>query len=231
MSNLAISSIHIEPVVPRKGLHQEVADRLRQLIIEGQLAPGTRLNERLLTQTLGVSRTPLREAYKMLAADGLITLLPNVGAQVTQLSPEEVAHTFELLSAYEGLIGELAAQRASDEQILSLEALNKVMREHRSAGDLAAYYRANREIHQKLAAFAANPVLQHEYLRMNAKLEALRFRSNLHQDKWEMAMHEHDDMVAALKTRDSARLGDVLRAHLLHKRDAALALLAQRIAA
>src|SRR5664279_1603620 len=100
--------------IARQALPAAVADRLRTLIIEGELAPGARLNERELSERLGVSRTPLREAFRMLAADGLLVQLPNRGAQVVALSRDDVRHAFEVMASLEGLSGELAAQQVTD---------------------------------------------------------------------------------------------------------------------
>jgi DNA-binding GntR family transcriptional regulator len=88
--------------------------RLRDMIIEGTLAPGTRLNERVLCEQLMVSRTPLREAFKVLAGEGLIELLPNRGAQVAEMSVADIEQTFEVLGALEALSGQLACERILD---------------------------------------------------------------------------------------------------------------------
>jgi DNA-binding GntR family transcriptional regulator len=103
--------------IPRQVLHQEAATRLRQRIIEGQIAPGAKLNEREISESLKVSRTPLREAIKMLAAEGLVELLPNRGAIAVSLDEEDVLHTFELMAALEALSGDLAAQRITDREL------------------------------------------------------------------------------------------------------------------
>ena len=96
--------------------------RLRQRIVEGQLAPGAKLNERELAQALNVSRTPLREAIKMLAAEGLVELLPNRGAVVAQMSEQDVIDTFEVIAGLEGQSGELAAQRISEAELAEIRA-------------------------------------------------------------------------------------------------------------
>src|SRR5437899_1215328 len=113
--------------IARLTLPEVAAERLRTLITEGTLAPGARLNERELSERLGVSRTPLREAFRMLAADGLLVQLPNRGAQVVALSREDVRHAFEVMAALEGLSGELAVSRVSDADIVELTALQGEM--------------------------------------------------------------------------------------------------------
>ena len=130
--------------IARSTLPEAAAERLRTLIIEGELAPGARLNERELSERLGVSRTPLREAFRMLAADGLLVQLPNRGAQVVSLSREDVRHAFEVMASLEGLAGELAAARVTDGDLGELRALQAEMEQAHARHDLPNYYRVNR---------------------------------------------------------------------------------------
>jgi len=209
--------------VDRRVLHEAVADRLRELIVEGVLPPGEHLNERVLCEQLAVSRTPLREAFRTLAGEGIVELQPNRGAVVAALSRDDVAHAFELMGALEALAGELAAARATPQERDELRALHFEMLAAHARRDLPAYYRLNSTIHRRLVACARNPVLADTYARLNARLQSLRFRSNLNRDKWDAAVAEHGAMIEALDARDGARLSDVLRAHLGHKRAAVLA--------
>ena len=111
--------------IARSSLPQAAADRLRTLIIEGVLAPGARLNERALSEQLGVSRTPLREAFRMLAADGLLVQLPNRGVQVAALSRDDVRHAFEVMAGLEGMAGELAARNVTAGDLAALRVLQR----------------------------------------------------------------------------------------------------------
>lgn len=209
--------------IARSTLPEAAAERLRTLIIEGELAPGAKLNERELSQRLGVSRTPLREAFRMLTADGLLVQLPNRGAQVVAMSREDVRDAFEVMAALEGLAGELAVARVTDADIADLRALQAEMEAAHAARDLPDYYRINRLIHDRLNAIAANAVLGHTFRTLNARLHALRFRSNLNQAKWDQAVAEHRSMIAALAARDGAALRDLLTRHLRAKQQAVLA--------
>jgi DNA-binding GntR family transcriptional regulator len=204
-------------------LHQAVVQRLRALIVEGGIAPGQKLNERELAQRLQVSRTPLREALKLLTAEGLVEHLPNRGAIVVRLSATDVAHAFEVMAALEGLSGELACARIGDAEVAELQALNYEMRAHHARRDLSAYYRVNAQIHRAINRAARNPVLAQTYDRLNARLQALRFRSNFDAEKWDVAVREHDAMIEALTARDGGRLRRILVEHLNHKRDVVLA--------
>jgi DNA-binding GntR family transcriptional regulator len=204
--------------VDHRMLHEVVAERLRELIIDGSLQPAARLNERVLCARLGVSRTPLREALRTLAGEGMIELLPNRGAVVAQLSRVDVEHAFELMAALEALSGQLAAQRATVAEIDEVRALHFEMLAAHARRDLPAYYRSNRVIHHRISACARNPLLAASYQRLNCRLHALRFRSNLDPDKWDAAVREHGEIVDALAARDGQRLGGLLRDHLWNKR-------------
>lgn len=217
--------------LPRPVLHQQVGSRLRKRIVEGHIAPGAKLNERELAEALQVSRTPLREAIKMLAAEGLVELLPNRGAVAARLSARDVADTFEVIAGLEGQSGELAAARATPAEIDEIRALNYEMLAAHTRRDLPTYYQINARIHDRINAAARNPVLTRTYLTVNARLQALRFRSNFDERKWQMAVQEHGTMVELLAARDGTGLRALMALHLEHKRDVVLELMRQADAA
>jgi DNA-binding GntR family transcriptional regulator len=211
-----------------RALHATVLARLRDMIVEGELAPGARLNERVLCEQLAVSRTPLREAMKMLAAEGLLALLPNRGAMVPELSADDIRHTFELMAALEAANGELACARITAEELDEIRALHYEMLACYARRDLPGYYRRNHAIHALINLAARNPVLTQTYRTINARIQALRFRSNFNREKWEAAVEEHEQMIDALAKRDGARMRAILTQHLAHKCEAVLAELAPR---
>ncbi len=215
------------PSVPRQVLHQEAALRLRQLIVEGEIAPGAKLNERALSERLQLSRTPLREAIRTLAAEGLVELLPNRGAVAVQLTPQNVAHTFDLIAGLEALSGELAARHITEAELAEIRALHYEMLAAFTRRDLSAYYRLNALIHDAINAAARNPVLQRTYCTVNAQLQALRFRSNFDERKWQRAVKEHEAMIEKLAAHDAEGMRVLMIQHLQHKRDAVLELLQQ----
>jgi DNA-binding GntR family transcriptional regulator len=114
------------PKVERQRLHDTVVGHLRNFIVEGLLAPGVKLNERTLCETLAISRTPLREALKVLAAEGLIDILPNRGASVSQMSEAEMRETFELMSGLEAFAGELACERITPVELSEIKTICRV---------------------------------------------------------------------------------------------------------
>ena len=208
--------IQIQPVASA-ALHAQAAHRLRQMLVESRIPPGAKLNERELSKVLNVSRTPLREAIKMLAAEGLVELLPNRGAIAVELTEEDVLNTFEVMAGLEAQSGELAAQRITDAELAEIKALHFEMLAAYTRRDLPAYYRLNSAIHSAINTAAKNPVLTATYKQVNARLQALRFRSNQDGEKWKSAVKEHGLMIDALSARDAVAMRAVLAGHLANK--------------
>ena len=204
------------PAAPRL-LTEAVVERLRDLIVQGDLAPEAKLNERVLCERLGISRTPLREALKYLASEGLVELLPNRGAVVAALKPQMVKDIFVVMGALEALAGELACRNASDADIAEIRATHYQMIAHYKRGELADYFRCNQLIHIKLVACAGNPTLTNTYRSLNAHVRRARYVANLSHERWDTAVEEHEQMLDALVKRDSSRLQQLLRDHLGNK--------------
>ncbi len=216
-----------DDTVDRRTLPAAAAERLRELIIEGELPAGTRLNERALCDRLGVSRTPLREAFRLLASEGLIEIQPNRGARVAALSEKDILESFTVLGGLEALSGELACQHATDEEVAEIRALTFEMQACHARQDLPSYYRVNREIHSRINRAAHNQLLAQVYSTLNQRVQNLRFRSNLNSEKWKRAMGEHIAMVDALARRDGVELGRLMREHLQRKCEAVIEALAR----
>lgn len=211
--------------ISRLGLHDQVAARLRTMLVEGSIPPGAKMNERELCEKLRVSRTPLREAIKLLAAEGLVDLLPNRGAVAVRLTEADVLNTFEVLAMLEGVSGEMAAQRITEDELNEIRAMHYEMMACFTRRDLSGYYRLNARIHSAINEAARNPVLSSTYRSINARVQSLRFRTNQNEEKWKQAMKEHERMIEALTARDAAGMRAVLIEHLMRKRDTILDLL------
>ena len=208
-----------------QNLHEATFQKLRSLLVEGKIAPGSKLNERELAESLNVSRTPIREAIRRLAADGLVELITNRGAIAVQLTLEDVIHTFDVIADLEGFSGELAANNISDATLSELEALQYEMMASYARRDLSSYYQLNLRIHHLINQAANNPVLSRLFSHVNARIEALRFRSNQDGVKWEKAVEEHQEMLDALKARDAKRMRKIMMQHVHNKRDVVVQLL------
>ncbi len=198
-------------------LAAEVLERLRDLIIQGELAPGVKLNERVLCERLRTSRTPVREAIKYLASEGLVELLPNRGAIVTPITAATVRETFVLLAALEALAGELACANASEADIAEIRALHYQMLAHHARGELAPYFRCNQEIHLRLVECTGNTALLNTYRALNGHVRRARYMANLSRERWDHAVEEHQGILDALIRRDKALLPLLLRKHLENK--------------
>jgi DNA-binding GntR family transcriptional regulator len=214
----------MQGIVPisRRLLHEEAVDRLRDLIVQGELAPGTRLNERVLCEQLGISRTPLREAIKLLATEGLVQLLPNRGAVVAPIDAGRLGDTLQVMGALESLAGELACRNASADRIDEIRRLHDEMVDMHAKGDLAAYFRCNQAIHEKIVAASGNAVLANTYRQLNANVRRVRYMANLSQERWDAAVSEHEEILAALGDRNVQKLKRLLREHLEQKLAAVL---------
>ncbi len=195
-------------------LTQQVAARLRDLIVQDELKPGERIRERDLAERLAVSRTPLREALKVLATEGLLELSPNRGAVVADPNLEEIRDLLELLGGIEALAGELAATRASNEEIGEIRALHYEMLAAYARKDRLGYFKANQAIHAAIVAACGNAAIADAHKRINARLYRVRCRSNLRSNRWHTAIDEHSSILEALEARDSEKLSSILRAHL-----------------
>jgi DNA-binding GntR family transcriptional regulator len=200
-------------------LHEEVVSRLRNMLIEGEIPPGSRVPERELCVRFGISRTPLREALKVLAAEGHVVLLPNRGARAAKLTQQDLQDLFEICEALEAIAGELACQRISEAELERIGACHVEMVEHFRARDLPHYYRCNRSIHEAIVRAAGNAALTGLYESVTARIRRARYLAPMSPARWDMAMREHEAILNALHRRDGSGLAHILRAHLRHKRE------------
>lgn len=223
MQNASHSST--EEGVGRTSLHLRVADVLRDKITYGALSQGLRLNERVLCEELDVSRTPLREALKTLASEGLVELLPNRGARVTPMTLADTAQTFEVLRVLEGLAGELAGARADGAVVAKLRKVHERMRACHRRGDRERYFELNQQIHAEILRLAGNPVLASTYDKLNLRLRRARYSANMSQSRWDRAMQEHDQIIEALEARNGKRLRALLEDHISNKCNVVIAAL------
>jgi DNA-binding GntR family transcriptional regulator len=209
-------TLDAEPI-RRRTLHDEMTDRLRLLIVEGELAPGAKVPERALCERFGVSRTPLREALKVLANEGLVDLLPNRGAQVSRLTLAALEEAFPVMGALEALAGELASANITDAEIAAIRQWHTVMVSHYRAGNLKAYFSANQAIHEAILEAARNPTLIVLYRGLAGRVRRARYMANMSPRRWTQAVEEHEEILEALGARDGRRLGKILKKHLANK--------------
>ncbi len=212
----AENEVEAVPIV-RASLHEELVARLRDLIVEGELTPGARVPERTLCQRFGVSRTPLREALKVLASDGLLELLPNRGATVARLTAADLDEMFPVMGALEALAGELACARISDAELAEIRALHYQMALHHTRGELPQYFGLNQRIHEAIMDAARNATLSRMYRSLAGRIRRARYVANMSQARWDQAVAEHEAILAALEKRDGPALAQMLERHLRNK--------------
>ena len=198
-------------------LHGDLVANIRELIIEGDLEPGAKVPERVLCERYSVSRTPLREALKTLASEGLLELLPHRGAWVARLTADDVDQMFPIMGALEALSGELACQNLTEEQFAEIQALHYQMVLHYTRRQLKLYFQVNQEIHEKILSASANPLLLQMYQTLAGRIRRARYVANMSDERWTQAVKEHEEILNALSKRDGTALSDVLKRHLKNK--------------
>jgi DNA-binding GntR family transcriptional regulator len=195
-------------------LAEQVADHLRDLVVRGVLKPGEHVVERRLCVQLGVSRTPMREALKLLRADGLVEISRNKGARVTEYSGEDAIALFEVIGALEGAAAERVAGRIDGGTLAFLEARHAEMQAHYEAGRLDAYFQINTIIHDAIVDGCGNPLLAESRRRLMLRARRGRYMAIMDEARWRQAMDEHETLMLALRRRDRAAAGAVWRQHL-----------------
>src|SRR6202023_1474119 len=225
-SDATSSTVTADAVSEREdqSLHDEILTRLRDHIVEGNIADGGRIPERQLCEMLGISRTPLREALKVLAAEGLIELLPNRGARVRQLSERDLAELFDVMGGLESLAGRLACENITDAEIAEIERLHYEMYGFYLHGDMHGYFHTNQLIHQKIVEASRNATLKSTYANFAGRIRRIRYSANFarKRERWAEAMREHEAILEALRRRAGSELSDILFQHLRNKRTAAV---------
>ncbi len=194
--------------------HVNIVRSIQNMIVTGELAEGVRLPEKWLCEQLGVSRTPLREAFKVLAAQGVITLLPNRGAVVVAHSVDEIDDAIDVLAALEMLAGRCAAVEATERDIDRIERLHRDMTERFRERDLPSYFHLNQAIHQEIVDIPRNEALSATYASLSTRFHRFRYVSNTNSERWRRALWEHELILEHLRDRDGPLLSALLNSHL-----------------
>ncbi len=204
----------------QNSLHDEVAATLRDRIFSGELAPGSFLDEISLSQNLSISRTPLREALKVLTAEGLVRHEPRRGCFVNQVSEQDLDEIFPVIALLEGRCAFEAAKRANDADFVALETLHKRLAAHAKAHRIQDYYATNYAIHEALITLANNRWLAQVIGDLRKILRLSRLQSLHASGRMEQSLQEHLAVYAALKARDSEGAEAAMRTHLTRQREA-----------
>ncbi|MBV6271303.1 GntR family transcriptional regulator [Alcaligenaceae bacterium CGII-47] len=206
--------------IVQKILYQEVADRLRTMIQARELRAGEWIDEVQLTGVLGISRTPLREALKVLVAEGLLRLEPRRGCFVNELSTRDLDDIFPLMAMLEGRCAYEAASKVTDQDLLRLEPMHQQLQIHAIAGDIDQYYASNAQIHEAIQALADNRWLSDLIDNLRQVLSLSRHKSLAYPGRVNESCAEHLAIFAALKARDPEGAEAITRKHLMRQLEA-----------
>ncbi|MFM9975111.1 MAG: GntR family transcriptional regulator [Beijerinckiaceae bacterium] len=203
--------------IHRRYLHDEVADRLRELILSGELEPRSRVNELELCELFGTSRTPLREAIKILSSEGLVELLPNRGARVAMLGATEIDDMIQVVAGLEAVAAELACQRATGDEIAAIAEDTMAMDRAWVKRDDKHYFLLNRAVHEAIISASGNQTLKGVYANLSSRIQRMRYTAHKTEQQWKRAMDEHHEMVVLLKARKGEELGHLMKQHIRSK--------------
>jgi DNA-binding GntR family transcriptional regulator len=195
----------------RRALYEEVAEQLRQRIFARQLEPGAWIDELKIAAEMGISRTPLREALKVLAVEGLVTMKPRRGAYVAETSRDDVTQVYHLLSLLESDAAAEVARKATDGQLAELQALHDRLERQLKQRD--AFFAANEAFHFKLLEIAGNRWRRQIVADLRKIMKINRHLSLFRQGRLEDSLAEHRAMMAALRARDARRAARLMKEH------------------
>lgn len=198
----------------RGTLTSSAVNRLRELIVSGALKPGQRISERsILEEEKGLSRTPLREALKILGSEGLVEITPNRGAFVTKLSMEHIDSAMEVLIGLENIAAAASCTRITDTELAEIARLHAEMIHSFEQQNLMMYFQINQQIHQLIVDGAHNSALSRIYRAESLHIKRYRYAGNIEHSRWRKAVAEHEQILEALFRRDGLLLRELLRAH------------------
>ncbi len=199
-------------------LHDEVADRLRERIFSGELAPGSFIDEARLAQEMEISRTPLREALKVLTAEGLVRHEPRRGSFVGEVTEQDLDEIFPVIALLEGRCAHEAALNATDADLEALQALHDKLARHARARRINDYYAANFAIHEAIIQLAGNRWLAQVITDLRKIVKLARLQQLHAPGRLEQSLSEHLAVFAALKARDAEGAEAAMRTHLTRQR-------------
>ena len=201
--------------IERASLHNTVVSRLRDMIIEGLIEVGTRIHEGQLCEQLGISRTPLREALKVLASEGLVELIPGRGAVVRKLTKKDARDMMNVLAHLEQMAGPLICELATEAQIQKVRHLHDAMLDFYAVRDRLQYFKLNQQIHSLLIDLAGNESLALVHEILQTRMKRIRYIGDKKEESWAEAVADHKEITEALEARDGQRLSTAMVDHLL----------------
>lgn len=200
--------------IARRHLHDELLERLRDCIVIGELQPNTKVPEKELCERFGVSRTPLREALKVLAHEGLVILNHNRGATVSPLTLQDLDEAFPVYGRLEALAGELACERLTDDEIGEIRKLHDEMVVRYQNREFKRHFQINELIHERIQAGARNQTLIQLLHNLSSRIRRARIYASAFEKRLATAIEEHDAIIAAIEARNAKKLAQLLHEHM-----------------
>jgi len=200
--------------IKKATLHIQIADRLREMIMTGEFKEGDKINENELCSAMGISKTPLREALRVLSAEGLISLVPNRGSFVTKPTIQEIQEMFEVMSVLEGVCAKAAAERMGPQDLTRLEKLHEGLEKEFRRRHQQNYIRLNNRYHSFIQELAGNRTLNQIVDGLRKKILLYRFQSLNLKGRFEDSIREHRELLAAFRDRNPELAEQLMKKHL-----------------
>lgn len=200
-----------------KALPEEIVGRIREMIRKGILKEGDKIVEKALCEQMGVSRTPLREALRLLSAEGLIQLVPNRGARVAQPSLKDIREMFQVMSILEGACARQCAEKLTEKGLRKLEELHEKLEKHAKEKDYEKYVLVNHRYHTLVQELAGNKILSEVINGLRQKILLHRYRQILMPNRLEQSMQEHRDLQEAFRTKEPEAAERLMKHHLIRQ--------------
>lgn len=209
-------------------LHQEIAAQIQKMIRKGTLVKGQKIDEKTLCESMGVSRTPVREALRLLKSEGLIQLIPHKGAFVSEPCIEEISDMFEVMSVLEGTCARLATTHMKEKDLQKIEALHEELEAHYQKRDYEAYLRKNNVLHVFVQELAGNRVLNDVINGLRQKILLYRQRQLYQPERFDQSIQEHRNLLEAFRRRDPDSAESLMKYHLFMQCKALVGLYASK---
>jgi DNA-binding GntR family transcriptional regulator len=207
-------------IIKKKTLHEEIANNLREMIMSGELMEGDKIKENELCDLMGISKTPLREALRVLSSEGLIRLVPNRGSYVTTPTFEEIKEMFDVMCALEGVCARTAAEKMSDHDFSKLEKLHQKLEKNFKHKDQKEYIQQNNLYHTFVQELAGNKTMNQIVNGLRQKILLYRFQSLNLPGRFEQSIQEHRNLLAAFRDNDPEKAEMLMKSHLKKQCDA-----------
>lgn len=200
-----------KPIEHHQTLREKILETIRESILRGQLKPGEKVAEPELAERFGISRTPIREAFRQLESEGYLTVIPRKGAVVTALSERAVEEFYAIKSILEGYAAQMAAENMTDKEIEKLEGINQKLQELADEGDVKTFFKVHNEFHEVFIRAAGNEKLLELINQLMLKFNRFRLASLSLPGRMEISVKEHEKIIRAFKRKDGAQADALVR--------------------